>query len=302
MNKQFSKIKGYLALVAVTIFWGSSFVSSKLVLETMPPMLLAFFRYLFAFITLFIFFIIFEKDKKLNKQDYKHLVLSSGIGIFIYFIGEYNALNYISASTASIIVSLLPVFMLVTNFFVFKDKITLFKVGVIVLTLIGVVMVVEADFRVMFNESLIGYSLMVMGVSAWVIYSLSTVKMRKNNSNIKVITYQSGFALLLFAPFAVSNLNIVNQLDFNLWTNIIYLGVFASGLAFYLYVYSLKILGTLPVSIFGNTVPVVTVITGYIFLQETLTLIQLLGGSIIVMTLLIYAYFEGKNKMEKDND
>jgi drug/metabolite transporter (DMT)-like permease len=302
MNKQFSKIKGYLALVAVTIFWGSSFVSSKLVLETMPPMSLAFFRYLFAFITLFTFFIIFEKDKKLNKQDYKHLVLSSGIGIFIYFIGEYNALNYISASTASIIVSLLPVFMLVTNFFVFKDKITLFKVGVIVLTLIGVVMVVEADFRVMFNESLIGYSLMVMGVSAWVIYSLSTVKMRKNNSNIKVITYQSGFALLLFAPFAVSNLNIVNQLDFNLWTNIIYLGVFASGLAFYLYVYSLKILGTLPVSIFGNTVPVVTVITGYIFLQETLTLIQLLGGSIIVMTLLIYAYFEGKNKMEKDND
>jgi drug/metabolite transporter (DMT)-like permease len=302
MNKQFSKIKGYLALVAVTIFWGSSFVSSKLVLETMPPMSLAFFRYLFAFITLFTFFIIFEKDKKLNKQDYKHLVLSSGIGIFIYFIGEYNALNYISASTASIIVSLLPVFMLVTNFFVFKDKITLFKVGVIVLTLIGVVMVVEADFRVMFNESLIGYSLMVMGVSAWVIYSLSTVKMRNNNSNIKVITYQSGFALLLFAPFAVSNLNIVNQLDFNLWTNIIYLGVFASGLAFYLYVYSLKILGTLPVSIFGNTVPVVTVITGYIFLQETLTLIQLLGGSIIVMTLLIYAYFEGKNKMEKDND
>jgi drug/metabolite transporter (DMT)-like permease len=298
MNKQFSKIKGYLALVAVTIFWGSSFVSSKLVLETMPPMLLAFFRYLFAFITLFIFFIIFEKDKKLNKQDYKHLVLSSGIGIFIYFIGEYNALNYISASTASIIVSLLPMFMLVTNFFVFKDKITLFKVGVILLTLVGVVMVVQADFRVMFNESLIGYSLMVMGVAAWVVYSLSTVKMRKNNSNIKVITYQSGFALILFTPFAVSNLNIVTQLDFNLWTNIIYLGVFASGLAFYLYVYSLKVLGTLPVSIFGNTVPVVTVITGFIFLQETLTLIQLLGGSIIVITLLVYAYFEGKSKKE----
>jgi drug/metabolite transporter (DMT)-like permease len=302
MNKQFSKIKGYLALVAVTIFWGSSFVSSKLVLETMPPMLLAFFRYLFAFITLFIFFIIFEKDKKLNKQDYKHLVLSSGIGIFIYFIGEYNALNYISASTASIIVSLLPMFMLVTNFFVFKDKITLFKVGVILLTLVGVVMVVQADFRAMFNESLIGYSLMVMGVAAWVVYSLSTVKMRKNNSNIKVITYQSGFALILFAPFAVSNLNIVTQLDFNLWTNIIYLGVFASGLAFYLYVYSLKVLGTLPVSIFGNTVPVVTVITGFIFLQEALTLIQLLGGSIIVITLLVYAYFEGKSKKEQTND
>jgi drug/metabolite transporter (DMT)-like permease len=302
MNKQFNKIKGYLALVAVTIFWGSSFVSSKLVLETMPPMLLAFFRYLFAFITLFIFFIIFEKDKKLNKQDYKHLVLSSGIGIFIYFIGEYNALNYISASTASIIVSLLPMFMLVTNFFVFKDKITLFKVGVILLTLVGVVMVVQADFRAMFNESLIGYSLMVMGVAAWVVYSLSTVKMRKNNSNIKVITYQSGFALILFAPFAVSNLNIVTQLDFNLWTNIIYLGVFASGLAFYLYVYSLKVLGTLPVSIFGNTVPVVTVITGFIFLQETLTLIQLLGGSIIVITLLVYAYFEGKSKKEQTND
>jgi drug/metabolite transporter (DMT)-like permease len=154
----------------------------------------------------------------------------------------------------------------------------------------------------MFNESLIGYSLMVMGVAAWVVFSLSTVKMRKNNSNIKVITYQAGFALLLFAPFAVTNLNIVTQLDFNLWTNIIYLGVFASGLAFYLYVYALKILGTLPVSIFGNTVPVVTVITGFIFLQETLTLIQLVGGSIIIITLLTYAYIEGKSKKEQAND
>jgi drug/metabolite transporter (DMT)-like permease len=78
--------------------------------------------------------------------------------------------------------------------------------------------------------------------------------------------------------------------------------VFASGLAFYLYVYALKILGTLPVSIFGNTVPVVTVITGFIFLQETLTLIQLVGGSIIVITLLVYAYFEGKSKKEQTND
>jgi drug/metabolite transporter (DMT)-like permease len=302
MNKQLIKIKGYLALVAVTIFWGSSFVSSKLVLETLPPMLLAFFRYLFAFATLFTFFMIFEKDKRLNKQDYKHLVLSSGIGIFIYFIGEYNALNYISASTASIIVSLLPMFMLVTNFFVFKDKITLFKVIVIVLTLIGVVMVVQADFRAMFNESVIGYSLMVMGVAAWVIYSLSTVKMRKNNSNIKVITYQSGFALILFAPFAATNLNVVSQLNFNIWINIIYLGVFASGLAFYLYVYSLKVLGTLPVSIFGNTVPVVTVITGYVLLNETLTTVQLFGGLIIVATLLTYAYLEGKNKKEQVND
>jgi drug/metabolite transporter (DMT)-like permease len=94
----------------------------------------------------------------------------------------------------------------------------------------------------------------------------------------------------------------VSQLNFNIWINIIYLGVFASGLAFYLYVYSLKVLGTLPVSIFGNTVPVVTVITGYVLLNETLTTIQLFGGLIIVATLLTYAYLEGKNKKEQVND
>ncbi len=296
MNKPISKIKGYLALVAVTIFWGSSFVSSKLVLEVLPPMALAFYRYLFSFAALFTFFIIFEKDKKLKRSDVVDLLLSSGIGIFIYFIGEYNALNYISASTASIIVSLLPVFMLVTNFIVFNEKITLFKVGIILLTLVGVVMVVQAGFRIMFNESLIGYSLMIMGVAAWVVFSLSTVKMRKTNSNLKVITYQSGLALILFFPFAIANFSSIGVLNLNDWINIIYLGVFASGLAFYLYVYSLKSLGTLPASIFGNLVPVVTIIVGYLLLGEVLTPIQFAGGALIIITLMGYALYESRSK------
>jgi drug/metabolite transporter (DMT)-like permease len=302
MNKKFTKLIGYISLVAVTIFWGSSFVSSKLVLTILPPMTLAFLRYFFSFLTLFIFFLIFEKDKWLKKEDYLNLALSSGIGIFIYFIGEYNALNYISASTASIIVSLLPIFMLITNFFLFSEKITVTKIIVIILTLVGVYLVVQADFIVMFEESLIGYSLMLMGVAAWVVYSISTVKMRAKNSNLKVITYQAGLALVLFFPLALNNFSTIFDLNFIHWINVLYLGVFASGLAFYLYVYSLKALGTLPAAIFGNLVPLVTIVSGYIFLNETLTPIQISGGLLIIITLIGYTWINGKNGAVNKND
>ena len=290
------QIRGYLSLILVTTLWGSSFVSSKLVLEVIPPMALASLRYLLSFLVLFIFFLVFEKDKVLRKSDYLDLALSSGVGIFIYFIGEYNALTYISASTASIIVSLLPIFMLITNFLVFKEQVTLTKIIVIALTLVGVSMVVQADLLVLFEESVIGYSLMLMGVLAWVVFSISTVRLRRNNSNLKVITYQAGFALLLFLPFGVANISKYSLLMTNDWLNILYLGIFASGLAFYLYVYALKSLGTLPAAIFGNLVPVVTIISGYIFLNERLTPLQISGGGLIIVVLMIYAYLQNNNK------
>jgi drug/metabolite transporter (DMT)-like permease len=297
----FKKVKSYLGLIAVTIIWGSSFVSSKLVLTVLPPMTLAFMRYLFSFLVLFVFFLIFEKDKILAKKDYLNLGLSSGIGIFIYFIGEYNALNYISASTASIIVSLLPVFMLITNFFLFNERVTPVKVIVILLTLIGVGLVVETDLRTIFEQSVIGYSLMTMGVLAWVVFSISTVALRKNNSNLKVITYQAGLALILFAPFAVSSFDKILILNQSHWLNIIYLGAIASGLAFYMYVNAIKTLGTLIAAVFGNLLPVVTIITGYIFLNERLSLTQISGGALIIIVLMFYGFYQNTRK-ELSND
>lgn len=294
------KVKGYLSLIIVTILWGSSFVSSKLVLEALQPMTLAFLRYFFSFLALLTFFLIFEKDKRLKKSDFLDLVLSSGIGIFIYFIGEYNALTYISASTASIIVSLLPIFMLLTNFIVYQEKVTLQKLIIIGLTLVGVGLVVQADLLVLFQESLIGYSLMLMGVLAWVVFSISTVRLRKNNSNLKVITYQSGLALGLFLPFGLFNVDSILILTTTNWINIIYLGVFASGLAFYLYVYSLNTLGTLPAAIFGNLVPVITIITGYIFLNERLSPLQIGGGLLIIIVLMSYAYLQNNKEIHHD--
>lgn len=295
------KIKGYLSLILVTILWGSSFVSSKSVLTIIAPMTLAMLRYLFSFLTLLTFFLIYEKDKTLKKQDYLDLMLSSGIGIFVYFIGEYNALRFISASTASIIVSLLPIFMLLTNIYLKIEKFSYSKLIFIMLTLVGVGLVVQADLRTIFNQSLIGYSLMLMGVLAWVAFSISTVRLRKNNSNLKVITYQAGLALILFIPFGAFNSNQISLLNANNWLNIIYLGVMASGLAFYLYVYSLKNVGTLPAAIFGNLVPVVTIITGYIFLNERLTPLQISGGALIIIVLMVYAYYQNNSK-EQLND
>ncbi|MFA7156637.1 MAG: DMT family transporter [Bacilli bacterium] len=296
------RIIAYFSIFFVTIFWGTSFVSSKIVLNKISPFELGFYRYIFAALFLLIIFFIVEKDKTIKKQDFPILFLSSFVGVFLYFYAENSALNYLSASVSSIILSMLPIFMIIVNFFINKEKISKTKITAVLASIIGVFFVVRADFSAtVFSNEIKGYSFMLFAIITWIIYVFTTLRLRKKYSNLKIITYQAVISLILFAPFSVSKISNVITLNYEYWLNIAYLGIFCSGIAFYLYVYAIKNLGTIVSSIFINFIPVVTIVTGSIILDETLNLMQIIGVIIIflVMCILVfndYLKFKGAKK------
>lgn len=298
------RIAAYFSIFFVTIFWGTSFVSSKIVLSKISPFELGFYRYIFAVLFLLIIFLIVEKDKTINKKDFPVLFISSFVGVFLYFYAENSALKYLSASVSSIILSMLPVFMVIANFFINKEKISKVKLIAIIASIVGVFLVVKTDFSsAIFSSGIKGYAFMLGAIITWIVYALTTLKLRRKYSNLKIITYQAIIALLLFFPFSISKISNIGTLSYEYWLNIAYLGIVCSGIAFYLYVYSIKNLGTIISSIFINFIPVVTIITGSIILDETLNVSQIIGVIIIflVMCILIFIdYFKFKEIKKND--
>ncbi len=97
-----------------------------------------------------------------------------------------------------------------------------------------------------------------------------------------------------FVFFETTNWSLVdNTINFN----VIYLGIFCSAIAYYLYIYAMDYLGVSTTSLFLNLLPVVTVIASYFILDERINFYQIIGGALVIFSV-YFANTKGRNKEE----
>lgn len=77
------------------------------------------------------------------------------------------------------------------------------------------------------------------------------------------------------------------NVTFSIWVAIIYSGGLSTGVAVVIWTLAVRQVGATHTAIFGNLVPVIALLSGFLFLQESITIIQVLGGGLIVGGLLL---------------
>jgi|GEM_PF-562428 len=285
------KLSGVAAIFFAVVFWGVSFISIDAVLDVIDPITLGFFRYVFAVVFVLIVAVATKMSFKITKRDFLVFFLAGFMGIFMYSIFENSSMLYISSETASILVSLTPMAMVIGNRFVFKDRISLRQGVLIVVSIVGVALVVYHDGfgGEGSSNAWIGYVFMVLSILFWTVYSLIIKKAGMKYDSLKVTTIQSIMALfiflptLLFRPFPDFAAFTAVQ-----WGHLVFLGVVCSGVSYYLYVYSVDTLGVTLPNVFINFVPLFTVLTNVLAFGGSVDLLTILGGIVIIasMTLL----------------
>lgn len=283
-----------IAVIMTAIIWGLSFLSIKVTVEVLPPMTLALTRFLIASVVLSIIYIFMEKEKKLNRKDIPILALSGFIGVSLYFYFENNAIKLLSASSAAIIIAVIPIITLIAEIVVFKSKLTKKKLISVILSFLGVYFIVGFNTKASAPGSIKGYLLMFAAVLAWVTYSIITKPLYKKYSQISIVYFQTLFGTLFLMPFVFFETIKWNLVDTVIVMNVIYLGVFCSAIAYYLYIYAMGYLGVSITSLFLNLLPVITVIGGYFILKETITVYQIIGGALVIFSVYL-VNTKGKN-------
>jgi probable blue pigment (indigoidine) exporter len=92
---------------------------------------------------------------------------------------------------------------------------------------------------------------------------------------------------LILLPIALITEGTFTELTrTNLW-GFIYLGLIGTGLAYALWFRGINILSPMAASYLGLLSPVVATLIGYVFLQETLTAIQLIGVTTVLVSIVI---------------
>lgn len=286
------KREHYLALllmVLASLFWGLSFISTKVILAEIPPVTIAFFRQFIAAATLLPMIAYSHELPGITRRDLAVICSSGLFGIVLYSVLENNGLQYTTASNASMIVAALPIFTLISEALFFRQKVSARVVLCLLISMIGVWLVVSVNGRLDFTSArFLGNLLMIGAMICWVAYTSLNKRLDNSYPSIALIFYQSAASIILFIPFVMPEVGrwpALADVSAAVLVNLVFLGVFCSALAYVFYVRALKSLGATFSAAFLNLIPVITVVAGYVILQEDLMGIQLFGMAIIMASI-----------------
>ncbi|MDD5736309.1 MAG: DMT family transporter, partial [Methanothrix soehngenii] len=221
-----------LFIILDVLFWGFSFISTKVVLSQIPPVSIAFFRQIIAASTLIMLVLFTRTSFKIGRRDMGYIVLASFFGIVMYFSLENNGLLYTTASNASMIVAALPIFTLFAEAMLFRLKVTWKMILCLILSTIGVALVVTVDGKVDLSSARFFGNLLVMGaIICWVFYTLLNRRLSENYPCLALTAAQSTVSIILFIPLIIPEIErwpAISEISLPVFANLLFLGVFCS--------------------------------------------------------------------------
>ena len=281
-----------LAIWGTVLFWGLSFVSSKTILNSgVPPMTMVCIRFVIATVVLNLFLRRFDPGARLLKKDILPLAVSGLFGVTIYFFFESRGIKLTSASHASLIIAVIPVITVIAEALIFRTRVSwLTGIGV-VLSVVGVVFVVERPGAGGQGVVSVAGDLFMFGAClSWVIYIILSKNLHQRLSEIAITAYQSLFGTAFLIPLALLEMRQWVPISLVAGLNLAYLALFCSALSNFLYIYALSALGPISVSPYVNLIPVVGVLGGVVLLGEKIVWSQAVGGVVILAGVLLVSW------------
>ena len=295
-----NRTKGLFSVMIPVIAWGISFVSTEFLLRDLGAMTIGAIRFVFATVVLYFMMRKTKTSLKIDPSDKFLFVIAGSVGIAIYFYFENLGIKYISASPAALIIAAIPMFTLVFEAIIYKRQVGWIDVFAILISIVGVVLIVDINFSTFFNtEESLGYMMMIGAVISWVIYSMASKPLFKKYSYLTIIYYQFLYSLPFFLILVPFEANHWNNIGIEAVAHLVFLGVFASVLGFYYYAKAMDLLGITESSIFINFLPIVTILFSYVYMGQMITTQQLVGGVLVMCSVTVTTLHEKNRSISK---
>ena len=279
----------YIALMLAVLFWGLSFVATKVALQSFTPFCLIFFR----FFTASLFFIaLFWRTgfRPLSKKELKSLLLLAVMQPGLYFTFETFGLQYTSATKTSLIIATIPVVVLSLSALLLRERIRLINFFGIMLSLIGVALLVfGSDNKEELGGMLTGDLLIFGAVLSASVYMIMTRRLGANIPSRQITGMQIIFGAMIFFPAFVYDLPKFNPqaITSEALFAVAGLTLFATIGAFLCYNYALTKIPVAKASVCINAIPLVTAFGAWVLLGESLTMVQLSGAGIVLLAVFL---------------
>lgn len=273
----------YVKLILVALFWGGTFIATRIAAQTFEPFMGASLRYLIA--CLFLLPLAWKTNRnflKVNRKEFFQLCLLGFSGIFAYNFFFFKGLKLVPASHGALLVALNPIMVMLFSAWRYREKIRTIQIIGMLVSLSGVIWVISrGNLMELFSGFQWGDAYMLGCPVTWAIYTLAGKDALKTTTPIQASAWASLSGVIMLLLFA-STESYPAFVPGKVWIALSYLGVIGTVLAFVWYYEGVMKLGVTKTAVFNNLVPVFALILSMIILKEQVHTYTFIGAVLVI--------------------
>lgn len=288
-------IKGIILTILSAILFGiTPIITTSIYAYGANAITTVFFRSLIVLPILFMLTKLHHVSLVIHKEELRNIGIIAIFGSGLTTILLFSSYTYIDVGTATTLHFLYPVVVSILCYFIYKEKLGKVKIIALCFAVIGTLCFF--DFRKL--SKAVG---LLLALSSAITYAFYMVKMEKTGLSHQN-AYKTSFYIAVFITLETIVYHlVVPSITFNLpiqaYGLLLLLAIVSSFLAVVLLQYGIRYLGSSTASLFCLFEPITSILCGYLFLQEEITFLKLLGCFIILTSLLLISLGEYRNRL-----
>jgi drug/metabolite transporter (DMT)-like permease len=280
--------------ILTTLIWSGNFIIARGVIKDIPPVSLAFYRWLLASVIILPFaFKKFKVEWPFIKRSWHYLFWASLTGVALFNTFVYIGAHYTSAINLSLIgTTSSPVMSIIMARIFLKEQIGWMKLLGLLICITGVLFLLSGgNFQNLLGHKYSKGDLWVLAAAfCFAGYNTLVKKKPASISPVSFLFAAFAFGTIMLFPFYLWEINNSASVTWtiDLFLAILYLGLGASVICFLIWNIAIGKLGAGRTALFGNLIPVFSSIEAVLILNEQFTWIHVVS-MIIVFTGIVLA-------------
>ena len=268
--------------------WGGGMIAMKYAFESFTAMQVVFARVAFAGVIYLALYRLWSHIPY-QKGDWKYLLAMVLFEPCLFFLCETFAMTYTTASQGGVIAACFPLCTAVAAWLFLGEKLTKQTIIAMLLAVAGVAGAsLAAESSDQASNPILGNLLMVGAVLSATGYAVCVRFISRRYSFLSISAIQALGGTIVFLPFVFTTPMPVN-VTMPAIGGLLYMGLGVGFLVYLSFNFALKHLEAGIVALFGNLIPVFTLIFAFTILGERLTLPQTLGVGLTFLGVIIAA-------------
>lgn len=294
-------MRSYLLLLFCATLYGSNFVLGSLLLQAFPALHLSAYRLMVSSVFLLIYLVATRRMTKITFRDSVYLVPFVLIGMLLHQVSFFTGLRTTDATTASLILSLAPIFTALFARLFLREPFTMRMAAGSIVALAGVFFVVGhgGTLSIAITEGIWIMFVCMLALSGSIILMK---KLMEHMDALVVTAYTTVLGCISVYPVAVwSEPHVQVQPRFWWWVLLIGSALLIQGLCAIIWNAQISKVGASKASLFLNLQPFVAMVLGYITLGTLISLTQA-AGSVLIICGVVLATLQGYRTRKTHDD
>ena len=278
-------VKAHISLFIAQVIYALNYsVAKDLMPNAIKPLGLVMLRIIGALI-LFWTFSFFIKSEKIEKSDFKKLMILALFGVCINQVFFIYGLSLTKPINSAIIMVSNPIAVMLFTLIFFKERITIFKIGGLTLGIIGALtlLLFKGSFT-LGSETITGDLMTLVNSLSWAIFVVMAKPYMIKYQTITVMKWLFLFGFIYLLPFGLPDLLEVNWLHLSpsVLMAMAFVVIGTTFLAYLLNMYALKALSSSVVSMYIYFQPFLATLIAVYFGKDEITPIKIVSALCIV--------------------